>query len=150
MEYNTEKKVLSFKEFLLTESSSLTTLGVPREVMQPIQKDYALSPTVEWTKIPRKKDVIAILKKGEPCLFIQVAVDSIKIFGCVDTIKGTVYYIDKYIYDKGDWGGEYIKSERENPTFTQLNTEIESRANIYQLEGDFTLKSYVDREVRKS
>jgi hypothetical protein len=128
--------IIKFNQYLLLEASSLTKLGVPKEVMQPIQKDYALSPNVEWSKISTKGDIMKLLKEGKSNLFIQISIDSIIIFGCIDSIKGSTYFIDRYVY-------------KEEISLTQLSYEINPRANVYLLEGEFTMADQKTRIIRK-
>lgn len=136
-------------ESLLLEKSSLTKLGVPREVMQPIQKDLALSTDAEWERVDHKKDILKYLRKGDKNLFIQVAVDSIKMFGSYPSIKGTLYFIDNYIYRDTEWAGEYEKLPRQYKSFTQLSIDIEPRTNIYRLKGDFEINTQGKRKMIK-
>ena len=137
------------QESLILEKSSLTALGVPREVMQPIQRDLALSPAAEWEKMNHKKDIIDYLRKGDKNLFIQVAIDGIKIFGSYPSIKGVTYFIDYYIYKDDDWAGEFQKHKREYKTLTQLAIDIEPRTNIYRLKGDFEINKQPKRKMIK-
>ena len=138
----------NFNEFLL-ERSSLTKLGIPREVMQPIQKDLALSPDAGWDKMKHKKDIISDLKSGEPCLFVQVALDNIKIFVSYPSPKGALYFVDNYIYRDTDWSGEFEKLKREYKTLTQLSIDIEPKSNIYKLDGDFSINKQGRRKFIK-
>jgi len=142
--YNPKKII---RENILLEKSSLTPLGVPREVMQPIQKDFALSSDVEWEKMDYKKDIIQLLRQGDKELFIQITNDSIVIFGCYPSPKGTVYFVDKYIYRDTDWSGEYEKIKREYKTITQTVIDIEPKTNIYKLKGDFSIDTQNKRKM---
>jgi hypothetical protein len=142
--YNPKKLV---SEQLLLEKSSLTTLGIPTEVMKQIQSDYALLPNIEWKRILRKSDVEKILRTGTQELFIQIAVDAIKV---LVLFNGT-YFIDRYIYDENlDWSGGYKKIKREILSKNQLMLEVESRTNIYYLvNGNFTIHTKKKREILK-
>jgi len=137
------------QENLMLEASSLTKLGVPREVMQPIQKDLALPKDAEWKKMDHKKDVIDYLRKGDKNLFIQIAIDSIKVFGSYPSIKGAMYFIDNYIYRDTEWAGEFEKLKREYKTITQLAIDIDPRTNIYKLENDFEINNQGKRKMIK-
>jgi hypothetical protein len=134
---------------LILEKSSLTALGVPREVMQSIQKDLALSPDVDWKKIDHKKDIVDYLRKGDKNLFIQIAVDGIKVIGSYPTIRGTEYFVDNYVYRDTEWAGEYEKLKREFPSLTQTIINIEPRTNIYKLIGDFSINKQAKRKMIK-
>ena len=46
------------------EKSSLTSLGVPNEVMVHIQKNYEIPSEIEWEKIRYKKDFSNEKKNG--------------------------------------------------------------------------------------
>jgi len=137
------------QESLLLEKSSLTKLGVPREVMQPMQTDLALSPDAEWEKMNHKKDVANYLRKGDKNLFIQVALDSIKVFGSYPSIKGVTYFIDNYIYRDTGWSGEFEKLKREHKTITQLLIDVDPKTNIYKLKGDFEINRRPKRRMIK-
>ena len=138
----------NFNEFLL-EKSSLTRLGIPREVMQPIQKDLALSPDVEWEKINHKKDILSELKNGGANMFIQIELNNIKVFVSYPTPKGTQYFIDNYVYRDTGWSGEFEKLKREYKTLTQLSYDIEPRSNIYKLNGEFSINKQSRRKFIK-
>lgn len=134
---------------LILEKSSLTKLGVPREVMQPIQRDLALSPDAEWEKMEHKKDVVDYLRKGDKNLFIQIGVDDIKVIGSYPSIRGVDYFIDNYIYRDTEWAGEYEKSKRHFDTLTQTLINIDPRKNIYRLKGDFSINKQPKRKMIK-
>lgn len=136
-------------EKLLLEKSSLTSLGVPREVMQPIQSDFALSSDVSWVKMNRKNEIVDYLRRGDFNLFIQVAVDIISVFVSYPSPKGVIYFVDNYIYKDTDWSGEFEKQKREYKTLTQLVIDIDPRTNIYKLEGEFSISKQRKREVVK-
>lgn len=140
--------IKNYNDFLF-EKSSLTQYGVPTGVMQSIQEDFALSPTVDWKKIDLKGDVLHILKQGGENLLIMISLKNISVFVSHESIKGTEYFVDKYIYDDGDWNGNYTKLDREYKTFTQLSIDIESKTNIYQLFGEFSVKDQGDRKMDK-
>lgn len=136
-------------EDILLEKSSLTKLGIPREVMQPIQRDLALSPDAEWEKITHKKEVINYLRNDDKNLFVQIAVDSIKIIVSYPSIKGTIYFIDNYIYRDTDWTGEFEKLKRVYDTLTQTAINIDPQTNIYRLVGDFSINKQAKRKMIK-
>ena len=138
----------NFNELLL-EKSSLTKLGIPREVMQPIQRDLALSPDAEWQKMQHKKDIIDYLRKGGENLFIQVAIDSIKVIVSYPSPKGTQFFVDNYIYKDTGWAGEFKKQKREYKTLTQLAIDIEPRTNIYRLDGKFSINKQAQRNLMR-
>jgi hypothetical protein len=148
-EYKSEiyvKENYNFVELIL-EKSSLTKLGVPREVMQPIQRDLALSPDAEWEKMEHKKDVVDYLRKGDKNLFIQIGIDDIKVIVSYPSLKGTQYFVDNYIYRDTEWAGEYEKLKREFKSLTQIVVDIEPRKNIYRLKGDFAINKQAQREL---
>jgi hypothetical protein len=134
---------------LLLEKSSLTKLGVPREVMQPIQKDLAIPADAEWDKIDLKKDVVRYLKEGDKNLFIQIEVDMIKVIVSYPSIKGTIFFVDTYVYKDDDWSGKFVKLPREFKTITQTIIDIEPRSNIYRLKNDFSISKQSKRKMIK-
>lgn len=136
----------SYKDFLL-EKSTLTTLGVPRSVMQHIQKDYALSPTSEWVEYNMKKDIKDILIKNKNNLLLQIGKDSIKVFVSVYEQKRKLYFIDRYTMKKGEWGVEWVKINREGATLTSMLYEIEMENKYYLLKNNQF--SVVKSDVRK-
>ena len=132
---------------LILEKSSLTKLGVPKEVMQPIQRDLALSPDVEWEKMEHKKDIVDYLRKGDKNLFIQIGVDDIKVIGSYPSPKGTQYFVDYYIYRDTEWAGEYEKLKRQYKSLTQTVIDFEPEKNIYRLVGDYSTTKQAQREL---
>lgn len=137
------------KEDLLLEKSSLTKLGVPKEVMQPIQKDLAIPPDAEWDRMRLKRNIVEELKKGGKNLFIQIATDSIKVFVSYPSKEGTSYFIDNYIYREGDWSGGFEKQPREYKTLTQMIISIEPRTIIYKLIDSFSISKQSQRKLIK-
>jgi hypothetical protein len=132
--------ISSYKYFItkILEKSSLTTLGVPKEVMQNIQKDYALRPDAEWIEFSLKKDIKTELMQNKNILFVQVGDDSIKVYCSAIENKRKLYLIDRYIKYTGEWGDHWEKNEREGITLTQLLIDIEneSRYKKYKLKDD--------------
>lgn len=138
--------IFSYNNFLL-EKSTLTSLGVPKPVMQNIQKDYALKPTSEWIQHFYKKEIKDILIKNENNLVLQIGKDSIKVLVSV-FIKGKkLYYIDKYMKKVGEWGEYWDKLPREGSTLTSILHEVEMENKQYILKNsDFSI---VKSDVRK-
>jgi len=120
----------SLKDFLLLEEvSSLTILGVPKEVMQPIQRDFAIPENAEWDRLPLKRDVEYLMKKGDKCLILQIAIDSVKVFVSHPLHDENSYIIDRYLLDEdAGWSGEYTKIKRESVSLTQLLSEVEPKS----------------------
>lgn len=141
---------LSFNDFLLLEKSSLTKLGVPTEVMQPIQRDFAIPANAQWDRLKLKRDVIKILRKGNKELILQISTDSIKIF-VANPLRDEIYYtIDRYLLDEdANWSGEYIQAGRESVSMTQLFSEIESGSIIYKLKDEFSLTKQNIRKLAR-
>ena len=134
---------------LLLEKSSLTRLGVPKEVMQPIQKDFAIPADAEWERITLKRDAQNILRKGEKELIIQISVNSIKVFVAYPKGSEIIYFIDNYIYRDSGWGGEFNKLQREYTTMTQMFYQIDSKTLLYRLKDDFSLIKQSKRKLIK-
>lgn len=140
--------IYNFNDFLF-EKSSLTQYGVPRGVMQSVQEDFAIAPDAEWEKVKLKGDLMTELKKGEENLYIMISLKNISVFVSHPSIKGTEYFIDKYIYEDDGWSGDFNKLEREYKTITQLSYDIESKTNIYKLIGSFSIKDQGERKLDK-
>jgi hypothetical protein len=136
---NIEKTFESFLSNELLEKSSLNKLGVPREVMQPLQKDFAIPADAEWESITLKSEVEDILRKGTKEFILQIAKDSIIAFVSYPSARETKYFIDSYILVEDGWNGEYIKQDREDVSLTQLLYHIESRMTLYHLKSNFSL-----------
>ena len=143
-----EKNNYSTDELLL-EKSSLTKLGVPREVMQPIQRDFAIQPDATWDRIRLKRDVEKIFRKGEKELIIQIELDSIKVFVSYPSSTETKYFVDTYILEDTGWAGEYKKLEREKLSITQLLYQIDSKTLLFHLKSDFSLLKQGKRQSIK-
>ena len=133
----------------ILEKSTLTYLGVPREVMQSIQEDFALLPDSEWEKVEYKKDVLSELKKGIDSLYVQIGDDSVRVFGCYQRGGRPSYFLDYYSYKEGDWGGEYHRYDREEISLTQLSSYISPKSDMYKLNGEFTMRRKAQRQVQK-
>ena len=144
-----ESKFYLFPEDLLLEKSSLSRLGVPREVMQPIQKDFAIPADAEWDRITLKRDVEKIFREGEKELVLQIEIDAIKVFVSYFTPSADKYFIDSYILEDIDWSGEYNKLSREEVSLTQLLFQINARALLYHLKSPFSLIRQPKRQLIK-
>jgi len=132
-------------EQLLLEKSSLTNLGVPREVMQPIQRDFAIPADATWDRITLKRDVDTLFRKGDKELLLQISIDYIKVF----VSQNGKYFVDTYVMKDSGWGGEYEKLERENVSITQLLYQIEPRTLLYNLKSDFSTQKQGKRKLIK-
>jgi hypothetical protein len=138
--------ILKFEDFLILEKSSLSSLGVPTEVLKEIQKEFAIPQDARWERVIRKSDVERILRQSRKKLILQIAIDSIKVF----VTDRDQYFIDRFILnDEGDWSGAYKKLKREYLSKNQLMVEVEPRANIYLLRNDFSLQQQGQRKVEK-
>ncbi len=150
---NMNKIEKTFESFLsnelLLEKSSLNKLGVPREVMQPLQKDFAIPANAEWEKIELKSEVENILRKGTKEFILQITKDSIIAFVSYPSARETKYFIDSYILVEDSWNGEYVKQDREDVSLTQLLYHIESRTALYHLKSDFSLIKQGKRKLIK-
>lgn len=145
---------INFNDFIneniLLEKSTLTYLGVPNEVMKPLQKDLALSDDAKWEKVNYKYEVDNFLKKGIKSLFIQINSYTISAIACYPTIKGVEYFIDVYKYVDDDWEGKFIKKQRLYTSYTQILKNIIMKSNIYRLNGDFSVIKQIRRNaIRK-
>jgi hypothetical protein len=138
--------IYSYKHFLL-EKSSLTSLGIPRSVMQNIQRDYALNPNSEWVEYTLKKDIKDILIKNKNNLLLQIGKDAIKVFVSVYEYNKKLYFIDRYVKKTGEFDDFWQKLEREGATLTSMLYEVEMENKYYLLKNnDF---SVVKSEIRK-
>lgn len=146
------KKFINFdepNESLLLEKSSLTTLGVHREVMQSIQRDLAIPADAEWDRIKLKSKVKDILQDGQKELILQIATDAVKVFVSYPDNGEQIYFIDSYILKDDGWSGEYLKQKRQFTTKTQLSYHIEPKTLLYHLKSDFSLKKQPHRKIEK-
>lgn len=141
---------IKLKDFLLLEVSSLTKFGVPKEVMQPIQRDFAIPENAEWDRLPLKRDVVDLMRKKQKNLILQIAMDSIKIFVSYPFRGENSYIIDRYLLDdEAGWSGKYIKDKREAVSLTQLLSEVEAKSLLYYLLDDFSIARQNIRQLKK-
>ena len=127
------------------EKSSLTSLGVPNEVMKNVQYNYEIQSDANWDRILLKKDVKSELKKDEVALFIEVNLKYIKVILNLGNDEYTQQY---FFYDNSGWGG-YDMRDREDITRTQMLFGIRPESNIYKLDGDFQHRQKTQRLVQK-
>jgi len=134
------------KTYDIFEKSSLTTLGVPNEVMRNIQYNYELKPNAEWQELGYKKDLQKELKKNEKGLFLEIAQEYIKVI----VNLGNDEYLEQYFnYDSSGWGS-YNIGDRDLKTRTQLLIGVDPKHLIYQLKGQiFEERPKVQRMVQK-
>jgi len=141
-----ENMITNLKEYLLLERSSLSLLGVPREVMQPIQKDLAIPADAKWDKIKLKRDAVDILNNNDKVLLLQIDIDMISVFISFNN----KYFIDTYVMkDSKDWGGGYNKLPREKVSKTQFISRLDSSVLLYHLIDNFSIKTQPYRKMDK-
>ena len=129
----------------LFEKSSLTSLGVPNEVMKNVQYNYEIQSDAKWNRIVYKKDVKEELQKDEVALFIEINIKYIKV---IINLGNDEYAQQKFMYDDSGWGGYNIK-DREDTTRTQILFGIRPESNIYKLDGTFETRPKVQRMIQK-
>ncbi len=129
----------------LFEKSSLTSLGVPNEVMKNVQYNYEIQSDAKWNRIVYKKDVKEELQKDEVSLFIEINIKYIKV---IINLGNDEYTQQKFMYDDSGWGGYDIK-DRDNTTRTQILFGIRPESNVYKLDGTFQTRPKVQRKVQK-
>jgi hypothetical protein len=134
---------------LLLEKSSLTKLGVPREVMQPLQRDFAIQPDAQWERVTLKRDAEKIIRTGEKELLLQIELDSIRAFVSYSTHGTDRYFVDTYLLEDTGWSGEYKKLPREEVTLTQMLQQINSKSLLYHLKSPFSLLRQPKRKLVK-
>ena len=127
------------------EKSTLTTLGVPNEVMKNIQYNYEIGQDVKWNKLNYKKELKEELKKDEISLFLELSKKYIKV---IVNLGNDIYYIQYFKYDDSGWGGYEIR-DREEKTRTQLLIGVNPKHEIYKMTGDFQHKPKVERRIQK-
>ncbi|MFA5585864.1 MAG: hypothetical protein WDA02_04895 [Saccharofermentanales bacterium] len=141
-----ENMITTLKEYLLLERSSLSVLGIPKEVMKPIQKDLAIPSDAKWNKISLKKDAIDKLNEKKKTLFLQIELDTISVFIFYDN----KYFIDSYIMkEDDDWGGGYNKLPRQKVSKSHFISRIDSSVLLYHLNDDFSIKTQQYRKLDK-
>ena len=129
----------------LFEKSSLTSLGVPNEVMKNVQYNYEIQSDAKWNRIVYKKDVKEELQKDDVALFIEINIKYIKV---IINLGNDEYTQQKFMYDDSGWGGYNIK-DREDTTRTQILFGIRPESNIYKLDGTFETRPKVQRMIQK-
>lgn len=137
--------MIYLQAYNLFEKSSLTSLGVPNEVMKDIQYNYEIQSDAEWNRIVYKKDVKKELQKNEISLFVEVNIKYIKV---IVNLGNDEYTQQMYMYVDSGWG-EYDIREREEITRTQMLFGINSKSLIYKLIGNFQERPKVQRRIQK-
>ena len=133
------------QSYRIFEKSSLTSLGVPGEVMKDIQYNYEIESGADWERILYKKDVKEELKKDEIACYLELSVKYIKI---IVNLGGDEYTQQYFYYDDSGWGGYDIR-KREDKTRTQMLIGIRPEHNIYKLDGKFQHRPKVQRKIQK-
>lgn len=136
------KYIQTYKIF---EASSLTKIGVSREVMQQIQRNYEIPVDAQWERIPNKGKIKDILKENR-CLIIEMS----ELFISVITNNNGVYTTETFTYDEDGWGS-YEKKDRKIDSFTQTFNSISSKNLLwYLVDNRFEIQSQpVRREKRE-
>ncbi len=122
------KFLLSYKLF---EKTSLINIGVPYQVMQSIQKDYAISDDAQWKKLRYKKDVTTSLHKPKDTLIISICENEILILFSYNK----EYFIENYIITENDDFGniKWMRSNRIKTSLTDCLKKIERKCKSYEL-----------------
>jgi hypothetical protein len=139
------KFLLSYKLF---EKTSLIGIGVPHQVMQSIQRDYAISDDAQWRFLKYKKDVTTALHKPKNNLIISVCDNQVLILFSYEK----EFYIENYILtEKDDFGNEnWIRAERNKSTITDMVKKIEKNCKSYELiSGNWTHEFSKVRKIRR-
>lgn len=140
--------LLSYKLF---ERSSLTYLGISKEVMQDIQKQLALSDNATWKELKYKKDLKSELQKDNDDIFVIISKDENNVIVIFSINK--YYYIDNYkFYNSDDMGdGYWDKEERYQSTITDINKYVQRGSKIYKLSsGNWTYNNRKKRILIKN
>ena len=136
------KFLLSYKLF---EKTSLIKIDVPYQVMQGIQRDYAISDDAQWKRLKYKKDVNSALQKSQNNLIISVCENEILILFSYNK----EFYIENYIItEKDDFGNvQWMRAERIKTTIANCLKKIERKCKSYELLSGNWLHEF--RKVRK-
>lgn len=140
--------IKSYKYFSkINEKSSLSQMGVPKSVMQYIQKHYALNPQAQWEEYEKLNEIKKDLMKNEKKLFLQIGDNNIKVYASIYEKNKKFFIVDKFFKSTGDWGDHWEHVGREGTTLTNLiKEEIYIEDKQYKLKsGDF---SVVKKDVR--
>ena len=142
-------KYLKTYDKLFEMSSTLTRLGIPRDVMQFIQRNYEISLDAKWQRITNKSEIKQILQKNEKGLIISMTVDKITII-CIKYVDGEkIYTTESFNYDDSSWG-EFKKQERREESLTQVINALPTKSLFWYLnEGTFEVQAQPVRRLKK-
>jgi hypothetical protein len=114
------KKLKLYQSFL-NEKSSLSEVGLPREVLYMIERDYQINPNAQWLEIPFK-EVLAIAYLKYPRkhnLFLQITPENIYIFSSYGDLYKN-FILDEFKKRGDDFGEFWEKIERQQLNLNQI------------------------------
>lgn len=125
-------------KFKIFEASTLNQFGLDQKIISQIQKDYALSTSINWIELKYKKDVIKNLNKRKNTLILQLEEDYISILVTTYNKGSFLHFKDIYRFSE-EWNGIWQKDERLE--ITNLEENIYGGAKWFLLDGEFSLKN---------
>ena len=136
---------------IVNESSSLSKLGIPKNVMQLIQRDYEISTDAKWERLPSKFEVKDVLLEKKKNLLLELSIDYIKIISSDFNGDKNIYSVERFSHDEeAQWGGTYNRTDRTEGSFTETFNSISQKNLIFKLkEGEFQVQPYNKRKFKK-
>jgi len=122
------------RPYKLYEKSTLASLGIPKDVIRDIQRNYEISRDAEWGLLKFKKDVISTFKSNKNKLVICID-ENISVFFSLNR----EYFLDQFIFKtEDDFGnGSWEKQKRIQLRLSEIQEYFTKKNNYFELSGDW-------------
>jgi len=137
-------KIYKFNSFIF-EKSSLTSIGIPNEVLKQIQIDYELPHNIKWEELTFSNTIKSSLENDDKNLYIEINKEGTKVnvITSIRKNKKKIYILDEYKYNFG-----WEKSERIDITFAPIVQKMSFKSIYYHCESkNFKLTSKKERSL---
>lgn len=131
--------LLSYQVF---EASSLSKLGVPKEVMQILQRRYQFPVTAQWERIPEKTEVSRILETDSTALIIEMTTTYIRVIRS----EGKQWRVETFNYEDANWGS-YVQAEPQIGSLHTILKTISPQSLLWALrQGEYEPRTLTQRQ----
>jgi hypothetical protein len=136
--------------YQIFEKSSLSTIGIPKDILPLIERDYEIPGTAQWEKTSAAKLIYItyMLTKGEPILFIHVSPKKVTLISSQDIEFQRYFYIEEYQLIEDDFGATWERNERITFKPDTIVKQLNTQGQYYYLQAnDFKIDSKKKRKV---
>jgi len=135
--------------YKIFEKTTLISLGIHPDAMKDIQKNYEISNTAEWKKLPFKKSVYDCFKNVTGNKLVICVDEGVSVFYSLNN----EYFLDKYNLNTDDdfGGGFWDREPRKQLKLYEIPNFFSKKYNYYELiNGDWKYEFAKKRKIKKA